>query len=689
MRIFFLTTSFFKEKWLILLLSIILSGPAVYFFLKDVHYLDEKVLWEKEPRKNTLSYEFEGEVKSLYFLKWESTLQIMSFDSDRSVINQWNIGGRISDLDENSILIEDIDGDQLPDLSFLHIIENKVYLAIVPISLNTNYYHRYFLDSIQFSEMDSKPIYLSGIKTLKIKNSDQKNVAVFIYMGHAKYPRKLYLIDFPNDKVISSQTDGNGLSNLNIEDVDGDSLPEFFGESSSPGNMRNHSELAFHDSSTYLMVFDENLEFEFPPIEFETHFSRQSTFSFATDSGFYFFTSIIDNSSPRKVYPAYLYDVRGKLVDSLFIGSNTKPSYFRKESSGIYAFTNEKEIFRIVDFRNPEYLTKIDDLEPNYLKFAEIENKNGFFFQMKENKLLIYNSDFKLLEKLETPFTDIFELRITNFAGNTLEKGKLLLQDKKYEVLLQYKKNIFWEFRFIILPAFIILGFYIMNILAFLLSYEQNRRFEREKEITELRFNAIKNQLEPHFLFNSLNSIGHLLLTEDRLKAYSYLESLSFLLRNAVNNSGEIAVSIKDEILFTKKYLEIEKLRFEDKFNFKINVDEDVNTEFPIPKMIIQLHSENAVKHGVLHRETGGEIEIRVRYESENLIIEIDDNGAGRSAPVSTQKNLGKGLLLSEQMLELYQKVMKNAIQQEIIDKKDSQGNALGTLIIIRILKAS
>lgn len=226
-----------------------------------------------------------------------------------------------------------------------------------------------------------------------------------------------------------------------------------------------------------------------------------------------------------------------------------------------------------------------------------------------------------------------------------------------------------------------------MNILAFLLSYQQSKRLEREKEITELRFNAVKNQLEPHFLFNSLTSIGHLLLTEERMKAYSYLESLSDLLRNAINNSSEIAVPLVDELLFTRKYLDIEKLRFEEKFDFEIKVSDSVDNDFPVPKMIIQLHSENAVKHGLLHKEVGGKIEICLSGDKDKLIIEIDDNGAGRAAQNVTKKNLGKGLKISEQMLELYQKVMKHKISQEIIDKTDSSGDPLGTHVIITLSK--
>ncbi|MCK4921455.1 MAG: histidine kinase, partial [Bacteroidales bacterium] len=520
-----------------------------------------------------------------------------------------------------------------------------------------------------------------------IPSTDKKNVAVIIFAGHAKYPRKLYLVDLQEDTVYLSKTDGNCFTSLSIEDVDGDSSMEFFGHNASPGNFHNKSALAFNDSSTYLMVFNENLEFEFPPVEFKSLFSRFNNFSFPTDTGNYYLSSIFDNSSPRTIFPVYLSDLKGNLVDSTFIGPNTTPTDFFKESPGIYAYTSGGDIYKITDFKNPEYLTNIKELRTRGLKFVEIGEKDGFFIQVFEKEIRFYDSKFKLAEKFKSFFTKPYELRITSFGDNSIDKGKLLFQDTENAILLNFNKNPLWKLRFFIVLLFLIISFYIMSILAFLLSYQQSKRLEREKEITELRFNAVKNQLEPHFLFNSLNSIGHLLLTEERMKAYSYLESLSFLLRNAINNSSEIAVPLMDELLFTRKYLDIEKLRFEEKFDFEINVSETVDNEFPVPKMIIQLHSENAVKHGLLHKETGGKIEIRLSEDQDKLIIEIDDNGAGRAAQTARKKDLGKGLKISEQMLELYQKVMKHKISQEIIDKIDSFGEPLGTHVIITVSK--
>lgn len=229
MRILSNVRSLLIEKWLILFLSLLISFPVSYLFLADVHYLSTDIEWEKIIRPGNIFFEFEGEIRSIKFLKWDTALQVMGLDKDRTVFNQWNIGGRMSDMNKNSILIEDIDGDDLPDVSFLQIIGNKVYLAVVPVSLRANYYHRYFLDSIQFSEMDHRPIYLHDIKAYENYGTDTKNIAVIIYSGHAKYPRKLYRVDFLNDTVYSSKTDANSISTLNIEDIDGDSLVEFFG----------------------------------------------------------------------------------------------------------------------------------------------------------------------------------------------------------------------------------------------------------------------------------------------------------------------------------------------------------------------------------------------------------------------------------------------------------------------------
>ena len=120
------------------------------------------------------------------------------------------------------------------------------------------------------------------------------------------------------------------------------------------------------------MVFNEKLEFEFPPVEFKTLFSNMNTVSFQTDSGIYLLSSIVDNSSPRTIFPTYLSDIQGNLVDSIFIGPKTGPTLVIKESPGIYAFADNFDIYKITDFRKPEFLANIKDLNGRKLIFIEI-----------------------------------------------------------------------------------------------------------------------------------------------------------------------------------------------------------------------------------------------------------------------------------------------------------------------------
>ena len=675
------------DQWRIWLLSILISLPISYFFLKDVHYLKAEIEWEEIKSGSRIYYPQNDEIRYINFLNWDTNLMIQGYDGKQSIINQWIIGGRISHLHRDFVLFEDIDGDSLVDVSFIQIIESQAYLAVIPVNQRVNYYHRYFLDSLHFSSLDPNPIYVNEMQTYQKPFSEKKNIAVVIYAGHARYPRKLYLVDFEDDKVYSSPTDGSCINKLEIADIDGDSLPEFMGRSVSPGNYPDISNLEFHDSSTYMMVFNDTLGFKFPPVETKTLFSRQTTLPFYTDTGNYWLSGIIDNSSPIKIYPTYLANSQGEYIDSIFIDTNTKKIELWRVPSGIYAYSSEGEMYSIKDFRTPKFLNRIKDFKFNQMMFVDIGESEGFFFSTSKKETQIFNSKFELLEIMSMSFEKKPGWRIDAMEGSTLEKGSFLIQDATKAFLLNYKKNLLWNLRFIIVFLFLLVCFILLYFTSYLLSFQQNKRLEREKEITELRFNAMKNQLEPHFLFNSLNSIGHLLLTEDRLKAYSYLEYLSSLLRNTINNASEIAVPISDEVLFTRKYLEIEKLRFEDKFEFEIKVAKNVDREFPVPKMLMQLHTENAVKHGLLHKEYGGKISINIYSYSSKIIIEIEDNGAGRSTRKKTEKNLGKGLGISEQMIDLYQKVMKQRITQEIRDKKDAEGKALGTLVNIIITK--
>lgn len=214
----------------------------------------------------------------------------------------------------------------------------------------------------------------------------------------------------------------------------------------------------------------------------------------------------------------------------------------------------------------------------------------------------------------------------------------------------------------------------------------QKRKAVEEMEKMELQLKTIKNQIDPHFAFNAMNTIGSLVYKGDPDTVYDYFTRFARLMRNTLKDSEKISRSIKEEMEFVENYLAIQKTRFKDRFEYALFIDPTVNQETEIPKMIIQTHVENAIKHGLMNKESKGRLQITVDQDHEKLRMTISDDGIGReeAARLKTPGSK-KGISITEKILSLYKKIFDYAITQEIIDLKDSNGKATGTKILITI----
>lgn len=207
-----------------------------------------------------------------------------------------------------------------------------------------------------------------------------------------------------------------------------------------------------------------------------------------------------------------------------------------------------------------------------------------------------------------------------------------------------------------------------------------------EKKIAELEMQALKAQINPHFVFNCLNSIKGFIYDKNYGQADIYLDKFSELLRSTMDNADASIISLEEEIKYLDTYLQLEKLRFGDKFDYTIEANENVDTKNTfVPAMLLQPYVENAIRHGVRYLENQkGVISITARKENGFLIGEIDDNGIGRTKAAELKSSMhieyqSRGMQLSRRRAELYN------IGQQIVDKKDSNGIATGTTIIISI----
>ncbi len=244
-----------------------------------------------------------------------------------------------------------------------------------------------------------------------------------------------------------------------------------------------------------------------------------------------------------------------------------------------------------------------------------------------------------------------------------------------------YKKPIF------LLISFLFLSFIVYLIFRFRIKQIKKKHFLNGK-INHLEQKALQAQMNPHFIFNALNSIQSFLVYEENIKAEKYLLTFSQLIRQTLTNSREPNISIQNEIEILEKYLELERMRFRDKFAYEIHLNL-MNNELSkkIPNMLIQPFVENAVIHGFSTLESGGKIDIFIESVDENQIrCIVEDNGIGRRKALqqSNKDHVSFATTITEERLKAFEKKHRIHFKIETIDIFNNDGTT-GTKVIINL----
>ncbi len=214
-----------------------------------------------------------------------------------------------------------------------------------------------------------------------------------------------------------------------------------------------------------------------------------------------------------------------------------------------------------------------------------------------------------------------------------------------------------------------------------------------EKKIAEVEMTALRAQMNPHFLFNVLNSIKLYMVQNDARTASRYLTKFARLIRLILSNSKVSVVKLSEELSALQLYIEMENFRFNKKFDYTIQVDEAINPdEVDIPPMILQPYVENAIWHGLMHKEEGGRqltIDIYPDADKKGIYFIIEDNGIGRgkAAQIRTRtatRHKSVGMEITQDRIAITNKLFDTKATVEIIDLKyQKTGQALGTKVVV------
>ncbi|WP_321296400.1 histidine kinase [Marinifilum fragile] len=250
--------------------------------------------------------------------------------------------------------------------------------------------------------------------------------------------------------------------------------------------------------------------------------------------------------------------------------------------------------------------------------------------------------------------------------------------------------NAVW-FWFLVLGIIGVLTYYAINHFKSRIKFEEKQRTKQFNRVIGLKIRALQHQLDPHFVFNSLNSIQSYILEDDQDRALEYLSDFSMVLRNNINNANKNLISLSEEVAYLKLYLKLEQMRFEEKFTFQINLDDKINSlDIKVPPMLIQPFLEHAIRNGISKLDRLGKIVIHFILEDDGYLkCEIVDNGLGNRKIdlTNSESELVKGnsLQITCDRMKLLNKVLNNGriYSYQISECVDSKTNFSGVKTVL------
>lgn len=245
----------------------------------------------------------------------------------------------------------------------------------------------------------------------------------------------------------------------------------------------------------------------------------------------------------------------------------------------------------------------------------------------------------------------------------------------------------FWQtWWFYLLCSAVAFGL-LLTLVLYLLRKRRDKRLREllySQKVAELELQAVKAQMNPHFVYNCLNSIQYLLLKEDYPNTERYLGAFSRLIRATLHYSDNTFLSVREEIDYLELYLGMEKLRFRERFSYRIRCGEGVNAEAKVPSMLVQPFVENALKHGIgaLPDDQPGRLEVLFDQLENELCIMVVDNGPGLSRE-DLEKPSSFGLRIAGKRIETYRQLFGTRIRMEVCDRRTEGSSGLEIRLFI------
>ncbi len=674
---------------------VITIGLGVFFPSLTTEYKMELLSSESVPPDDfkyfyDLNSDGISEMLTIYY-NASNNLAVSVASLQFATINQFNLPGQLTEIGA-TLDLHDIDSNGVMDLFICTEKRDSLFLSIIDdLYGHPTTTREFFLDPInQYNDNGDYKFIPGGISDLNGDGFPEYIMA--INGGHSLQPRRVYAIDIKNDTVLKSPICGAAVVSLDLFDLDKDGKDEILLNIVAPENFK--TSIPFRDSISWLMVLDEDLKFYRAPVPMKGPPSWVSVEPFIFEGNNYLMTYHRFRKGNDYEAEMTIYDKSFSKVKSRIFGGHQQSGHYMYRVPGGFdlgdiKFFNGKGV-ETFDFELQRTDSIINDNHFGYnAEFLLDVDANGVkeFVFLGLNKIHVFRSSFIESSSLEVSI----ETRNPRTLISVIENGEaypqihIQLDGKRMTAL--YLKNDWFRYRALVYPAIFLLLFGLFYLWVVLQNRMVAKRFEKDRLISQLRLQSIKSQLDPHFTYNALNAVGSLIYKGERDLAYQYLRGLTDLLRMVSADSSQVTWSVLEELEFVNRYLEIEKLRFREKFIYTVTVKEDRLNGFELPKMSVLTFVENAIKHGLRNKDYDRKLDVEVKALRKGMKITIKDNGIGRAAAAKFRdESAGQGIKMMKKYFKQFNEATGKKAHFEVRDLFEYDLKASGTLIEITIL---
>jgi len=670
-------------------LALILSIPP-FFSRFRVNEVKEEALFFKI-RYVYADLDSDNQSERITFDLNDSEQTKILFTRNGKVLDQFDL--RYHTLPYNFFFIDDYNNDGFKECFILTYCQDSLFLNVIdPVGRRKIIISNRFVDIwTKAAQSDDIPAFIKIGMTEGI-HGKVKDFIFCINAGFSKQPRNAYKYIVETDSLVKSPRSSVVIFDGIISEVSNSQGPELILSTTATGNFEEDS--PYSDQFSWLMVLDNNLEFLFPPVKICEN-----------PSSVFVVPMKMDNRS----YMAILIDYFGsENIKSVFNVSDPAGNILIEKKSEEFEHTyarlfqnpgNNLRTFFCIKNRNAEVVELDTGLkvvneftipplvitDPNIKLDADLDgSKEYIFIGQDQRSLVIVQEDFR--HPVEFNYDKVLSPAYISQVLTPGTEPQIFVQSGDSGLYLRFGKNPFYYLKYPFYVGIYFVLFLFITLIFRIQQYRMNQKLETERRIASLQMKAIKNQIDPHFTLNLLNAIGSLYATEEnREKADYVFGKYAKMIRQTVISSDKIIVTLAEELEFVRNYLDLEKFRSNDSFQYIIEADPEADMQIKVPRMLIHTFAENAIKYGVRKRNNSGLLQIHIRKNEKACEITVEDNGPGLVTDELPGESTGKGLVIVKELADLYYRIEKSKISFSLENIPGSGTRSLGTKATIEL----